>query len=175
MVKYTFILIVIISTSFARSEAATTLSEFAGTYAIRGSATLTQAGKILARGKAALRLRSNSAGSGGRLSVSGRFRLGSVARPFSEFLTFGRKGGAFLSNLAPGYQDGLSAVGTRTFGTRRITADFPFALRTTSGTAEVQIHRQNRGKRHALRVTQTLATTALGSPVTWTFVAFRRR
>lgn len=147
------------------------LDPFRGDYLSRGEGVVRQTGREVGRGPAQLRVVADAGGEKGALIVQGSLRLGGVERRFRQRIGLQLRGRGVNRNLAPGYDDGYAARGRYRVLGNRVLAQFPFVIRTTQGTATVEIRLAQRDGRRRLVVTQTLSSNTLPAPLVWRFVA----
>jgi len=171
-----FLFLLVAGTVPVVAAESSSFSELTGNYTLHGSVILKQSGATLGAGKATLRFAVSKSGEVAHLTVSGRLRINGATRPFTETVTFGKDGLARISNLAPGFEDGLSADGTYSLiSPLRVAASFPFTIRTTSGAVAIQAWVKKRARTAKLTVTHELQASTLLSPLIWTFSGVQRR
>lgn len=146
-----------------------------GDYTKNGKVEVRGIDGVAARGRVRLlRVGVGKDGRGARFSTRGELVVNGATRTFRSIVALRRDGTASISNLAPGIEDGRSARdGTYQIAGRTLRVEFDFVLGTTAGRATLSVRRRGTKERQRLFVTQTLATDALLSTVTWKFRAAR--
>jgi hypothetical protein len=154
-------------------------ANFAGSYSKHGTVKISEGGGTAASGKVQQNFHIGSTGESARLKITGTIEFDGATRPFSATYIFKRRNGggidvAAISNLAPGLDDGHASEGTYAVFPRKITADVPFVFGTTTGKATLLLRLKKRKRGVQLIATQTLFSSALLRPITWTFKALAR-
>ncbi len=178
-----FILLVS-ATFFASSTCAAEVSSFAnfqGHFSRHGRVSVSENGASLASGKIRQSFHIGAGGESARLKITGTLRFQNAVRPFTAIYVFKKRSSdgiaiAEVSNLAPGVDDGFfTKKGTYALSPRQITAAASFVFGTTTGETTLLLHLKRRPKGLQLILVQTLVTSALSRPITWTFKAVSPR
>ena len=150
-------------------------ANFQGDYLKHGTVKISDGDGTAATGETTMQFTIGSTGKRARLKITGAIEFNGATRPFSAICIFKPKNIVALSNLAPALDDSRSAEGTYTLAPRKIIANAPFIFSTTTGTGTLLIRLKKRPLGTQLIVVQTLSTSALTRPITWTFKAVSRR
>ncbi len=154
---------------------AASLADLEGNYSRGGAVALSLNGDDIASGDATIRFQAAEDGRSGTLTLSGFLRIEGVVRPFTNSVTLDEGAVAAISNLAPAYEDGYSAAGSYTAGSRGFRAAFPFRIGTTIGSVTLTLRTEKRRRATRVKITQTLTTSAILSPVIWSYSGVTRR
>ncbi len=158
-----------------RGQEVGAFANFKGEYLRHGTVKITDGGGTSVTGKVKIRFIIATTGVKARLRISGTIKFKGALRSFSTGCIFKPKNIAVLTNVAPALDDGRGAKGTYASSPRKITADVPFVFGTTTGKGTLLLRLKKRPRGTQLIVVQTLSTSALTRPITWTFKALSQR